>query len=147
MSDKQLTGKQAAFAQLVANGARLTEAYREVYSSQGQPQTLRVSASRLAKTPNVATRIEELRAGTLDARLQNDVLRRQWVIERLRNEAVSKSNSASVRVRALELLGKSVGLFDRTTTVKVEHRTPEEIETELMVKLQSYLTVPDIEQN
>jgi hypothetical protein len=34
-----------------------------------------------------------------------------WVVERLRAEACSASNSGSVRVKALEVLGKHLGLF------------------------------------
>ena len=44
-------------------------------------------------------------------------------------------NPASTRVRALELLGKSSGLFDDSTTVTIESRTPEQIERELESKL------------
>jgi hypothetical protein len=38
-------------------------------------------------------------------------------------------------VRALELLGKSGGLFDDSTYVTIEHRSPEDVEEELMEKL------------
>ena len=38
-------------------------------------------------------------------------------------------------MRALEILGKSTGLFSDTKLVRVEHRTPEEVEAELFANL------------
>jgi hypothetical protein len=38
-------------------------------------------------------------------------------------------------VRALELLGKTSGLFDESTHITFENRTPEDVEKELVEKL------------
>ena len=49
--------------------------------------------------------------------------------------AQSEKNPAATRVRALELLGKTSGLFDESTHITFENRTPEDVEKELIEKL------------
>ena len=44
-------------------------------------------------------------------------------------------NPPATRVRALELLGKTGGLFDESTHVTIEQRSPEDLERELVEKL------------
>ena len=50
------------------------------------------------------------------------------------------SNPPSTRVRALELLGKSEGVFEESSTVVVEHRNPEDIQKELQDKLSGFFS-------
>lgn len=130
----ELTPKQAAFARLVARGVGLSEAYRQCYSTRANGTSLRVQAWRLSRNPKVAQRIEELREGSLQAKLDNDDLTLRWIMGRLREEATDMGSPASARVRALEILGKAHGLFDNTV-VAVEPRSPEEVEVELMERL------------
>ena len=110
-----LTSKQAAFAGLVARGVGLSEAYRQCYSTQATGPSLRVQAWRLSKNQKVAQRIEELRAGSLQAQLDNDQLTQRWIVGRLREEATDTDNTATARIRALELLGKTTGMFTSNT--------------------------------
>ena len=131
----ELTAKQAAFAGLVARGVGLSEAYRQCYSTQATGPSLRVQAWRLSKNQKVAERIEELRAGNLQAQLDNDQLTQRWIIGRLREEATDTHNTATARIRALELLGKTTGMFTGSTAVAVEPRSAEEIEKEIEAKL------------
>lgn len=49
---------------------------------------------------------QELEARALRLRIDAD-----WVVEQLEIEATSKDNCASTRVRALELIGKHLGIF------------------------------------
>ncbi len=66
---RQLTGKQHAFCMKVAyERMSLSAAYRAVYSAEySKPETIHVSASRLAKDPRIAAKISELRAAVLEA--------------------------------------------------------------------------------
>ncbi len=69
VSRRQLTGKQHAFCMKVAyERMSLSAAYRAVYSAEYcNPNTIHVSASRLAKDPRIAAKIAELRANVLAA--------------------------------------------------------------------------------
>ena len=126
-----LTPKQGQFAALVARGESLTVAYFEAYDTNASGTCLRVQAWRLSRNPKVSDRIQQLREGSLQTRLDNDRRTRDWIINGLREKATNRDNPASARVRALELLGKTVGMFTGNTVVPVEPRTPEEIEEEL----------------
>lgn len=58
----RLTEKQEKFAQLIATGKGLTEAYRAAYpKSKGNDATISKEASRLAVNPHVSPRIAELK--------------------------------------------------------------------------------------
>ena len=93
--------------------------------------------------PKVATRIKELRSGSLTARLDNDKLTHRWVVDRLGGEATDMDNTASARIRALELLGKTTGMFTGSiaAAVAVEPRSAEEIEKEIQAKLAAIMPI------
>ena len=131
-----LTPKQSAFAGFIADGESQISAYRKAYSAgKMSDASIRVEASKIALNERVKAHIDALRQDKATAVKSQEKVRKSWVLERLRDEALDLENPASTRVRALELLGKSSGLFDDSTTVTIENRTPEQIELELQDKL------------
>lgn len=115
-----ITAKQEAFAELVASGDTLAASYRAAYDAEAMSASaIHNEASRLMAHPGVAHRVNVL-VQARQAKTQHDANRtRQYVIERLHAEASDASNPPSVRVRALELLGKlgDVGAFvERVST-------------------------------
>ena len=106
------TSKQREFARLVAEGSTLADAYAEAYETSGKRETIRREASRLARSPNVAPMIEAEGKAIESAQLPTRATRRRFVLERLVRESET-APSDSARIRALELLGKSVGAFDQ----------------------------------
>lgn len=66
-----------------------------------------VRGSQLLGLPSVQQHVSE----ATSARSLRLEMEADWVVERLRAEACSASNSGSVRVKALEVLGKHLGLF------------------------------------
>lgn len=66
-----------------------------------------VRGSQLLGLPDVQQHVRN----QTKARSQRLEIDADWVVERLREEATSASNSGSVRVRALESLAKYLGLF------------------------------------
>jgi hypothetical protein len=107
----RLTHKQETFAQRVAEGATKAQAYRSTYNASGMaPTTVWPHASRLACHPRVAARIDALRAEKEAVQRMCTVSRVGFVLARLRHLA-EHAASESVRVRALELLGKHCGMF------------------------------------
>ena len=133
-----LTPKQAAFAGFVASGVSYTDAYEKAYDvKSAKPESIRVLASRLMKVEKVRKAVDDLKADKKEAKRAHETLTSQWILDRLKSEAMDETNPPSTRVRALELLGKSHGVFEENNKVIVEHRNPEDIEKELGERLKS----------
>ena len=134
-----LTVKQEIFCQEVAKGSSLSAAYRAAYNSENmKPAIINSEACKLMARPIIAARVNAL-IEEKQAKTSHDSARiKQHVIEKLWLESQDTKNPATVRVRALELLGKmtSVSLFtERVMTETVEARSPEDIEQQIRDKL------------
>ena len=130
----RLTQKQEAFAQRVAEGARLSVAYREAYNASGMaPTTVWPHASRLACHPMIAARVTALQAEKEAVQRMCAVGRTDRLIAQLEFLADHGSSDA-VKIRALELLGKTCGMFTPQPE-PVPTRSPEEIQTALIDRL------------
>ena len=135
--EKPLTGKQEAFAKLVAGGAVLSDAYRECYAADSmKDSTVWSEACRLAQNPKVSARIKDIQADMEADRRTIERRREEWVLKRLSEEA-DQADNASSRIRALELVGKTVGRFaDRVEQADTTERSASDIERELRAKLE-----------
>ena len=136
--EQPLTGKQEAFAKLVARGAVLSDAYRECYSADTmKDSTVWSEACRLAQNPKVSARIKDIQADMEADRRTIERRREEWILKRLTEEA-DQADNASSRIRALELLGKSltVSMFsDRIEQSDMTERSASEIEKDLKARL------------
>tara|TARA_R110001592_G_C13004238_1_gene736184 strand:- start:545 stop:1006 length:462 start_codon:yes stop_codon:yes gene_type:complete len=134
--EQPLTGKQEAFAKLVAGGAVLSDAYRECYAADSmKDSTVWSEACRLAQNPKVSARIKDIQADMEADRRTIERRREEWVLKRLSEEA-DQADNASSRIRALELVGKTVGMFtDRIEQAETSERSASEIEKELKARL------------
>jgi len=139
-----LTSKQEAFCQGVAvRGETLTQAYRAAYDCQNMaPSTINEHACRLMASDKVRARvnalIEQKRAKTSHDTALNSIRIREKVRQRLETESEDMNNPGSVRLKALELLGKmtDVSLFvEKVETTTREEKTPEAIHEEIKQKL------------
>jgi len=136
MAKQPLTPKQSVFASLVARGQNQTDAYRHAYDAERMKESsIRTESSREASKPHVAEAIANLKRNHRPTQRHVEELRADWVLTRLQEEAISEANPASSRVRALEVLGRSLGLFDGGQPEKVELRSSEEITEDLMKML------------
>ena len=122
---------------LFRSGETLTEAYRQAYDvKEGtKPSTVWANASKLATdNTKVAHRIKSI-TEELTARKRTDEDRlRIWVTDRLKEEAVSGSDTS--RVSALTQLGRSIGMFsDNVVTDENSNRSASEIEADLQRRL------------
>ena len=130
------TQKQIDFAQKVGKGQRQVDAYREVYETSGNSNSQRVSAHRLAQSPNVAPMIEAQRVENARLAARSARSRAHWVIERLATEAEDPENPGAVRVRALEVIGKASGLYSEEDRAEArKSATSLELEAELESRL------------
>ena len=97
-----MTPKQHSFAIEYLKDLNATQAAQR--AGYAHPK---VQGSQLLSHPAVKSQVEiELESRSERVRVDVD-----WVITRLGLEASSHSNNASVRVRALELLGRHLGVF------------------------------------
>jgi hypothetical protein len=133
-----LTGKQRHFAQCVAAGMTQSDAYREAYNvgEKTKHATIHVKASALMATDKIRARVDALISMRDKAFIRSSTDMKTKVLKQLEDFMASADPSDNVRLRATELLGKSVGLFkevieDSRTVV----RTSDELEAEVLAKL------------
>jgi hypothetical protein len=106
-----LTPLEEKFAQLVVSGRKLADAYVEAgYARPKTLQDLWNKASGLRAKPNVAARIAQLR----DAAASHAAMDLAWVLKRLRENDADAASVGDYRAsnRALELIGRHLGIFD-----------------------------------
>ena len=136
-----LTDKQEAFAMAIFEGNNFSDAYRLAYDASGMSNaSVNVEACKLVKNPNVTltlNRLEEDRA--LNNRMQR-LSRSDRVIQKLEDIALRDGEADGTQVRALELLGKSMGMWiERVETEDKTERDAESIKAELQARLDRLL--------
>ena len=133
-----LTAKQMKFVEEMGEGGSQSNAYRKAYdTSQMAPKTIWEEASRLRSHPKVAARIMELEVEKEARRRMQALSREDRVLQELEKIAFG-DGPASGRLKALELLGKHVGLF-KPKAVPVVERSLEEINDEIHKRLERLL--------
>jgi hypothetical protein len=132
-----LTSKQEAFAQAVAKGLTLADAYRQSYCADKMKDgSIWSEASALMSNPKVTSRVGDLQQAKEDKTLHDSVRLRRLVLDRLHQEAI-QAESDSARIRALELLGKSIAMFTDRVEQDEGVRTSTDLEQELIDRLKS----------
>ena len=106
-----ITYKQQKFSEKIFDRMWKVHAYNACYGSNNMSsKTTCEAASRLSKNPKVIARLEELKAGKKAEEWMLRLSYEDLVINELQSMALN-SKSGRVRIKALELLGKTVGLF------------------------------------
>ena len=143
--DTDLTIKQRAFVDEIIRGklGSYKEAYAKVYdvtlTKTGKiPKWVEVEASRLIANPKVALSLHKAIQRKEDVAVASSLRTRNYVLEQLMRES-KEADSDATRVRALELLGKTVSLFNDTIEIK-EARDSETIEEEIEEKIIALLS-------
>jgi len=136
-----LTDKQEAFCHAVMSGQCFSDAYRSCYNAAGMTAaSIHVEASKLAASPKVSLRIEGLQRDMEAQRRMQGAARGDAVLKQLTDIAMDLDIQDGARVRALELLGKSVGLWiDKVETEDVTaERSADDIREAIEAKLSRY---------
>ena len=106
-----LTSKQNKFIEGIIEGSCQSGAYRLAYGKTGMSsKTIWEAASRLSKNPKIIARLDQLSA----EKEQNNRMFTLSYEDRIINKLwhiVDNSKNNRVKVKALELLGRSCGLF------------------------------------
>jgi hypothetical protein len=145
LSPKQkITAKQYEFARLVAE-EHLTssDAYRKAYRPTifVKNKSIHEMACRVVTNIKVQSMIRSIQHERAEENLTRSIRREEYVLKKL-TEEVEHGDKASSRIRALELLGKTVAMFsdkEELNTKKIE-KSPDEIKENLKLKLQKLLS-------
>lgn len=142
---KGLTPKQWAYCEARAGGMKITDAYRSVYGGEGEkPEKLHYLASMVEAGPMVQARLRELLFDKAGQPSLVPQIGRDFVLTGIATEAVNAARPAD-RLRAYELLGKSLGLFTPEREVEAQPKSVEELDRQLRERLASALA-PSIEE-
>ena len=141
-SKRPLTGKQKSFADFIASGGSLTDSYRHAYNADNmKPHTVRCEASLLMAHPGVTARVETRRALNERALIACSVSDKDKVLTKLR-DMVDNGDSHANQLRAVELLGRTVGIFKSDQEQTDKPRTTAELQKELQEILGQVLDKP-----
>ena len=140
----ELTIKQREFVDEIIKGklGSYKEAYAKVYdvtlTKQGKiPKWVEVEASKLVANPKITISIQRAMERKEQSAVASSIRTRNYVIDQLYRES-KEADSDATRVRALELLGKSVSLFSDVVETK-EARTSDEVEADIEERIQALL--------
>ena len=145
----KLTAKQMAFARCMASGTMTqSAAYRETYSAGNMSgAVVRNEASRLMANHDIASMVERLIGEQERALLAQGLSDKDKVLESLRKWMTSAEPTDSNKLRAAELLGKSVGLFKEVTATVSIDRDAESVASEIERRLESLLVTSQEQGN
>ena len=120
-----LTPKQDAFCHAYLKLGSVSDAYREAYNCEGMKDaSIRVEGSKLLASPNISQRLDGMRQEKEQKLVVEGLSLRSRIIDSLLTESEMSENPMA-RIKALELLGKTVNGFfvgdkveiDQTTTI------------------------------
>jgi len=144
--DNDLTIKQRSFINEIVKGKLGSHkaAYAKAYDvtlnkDKSITKWCEVEASKLLSSPKISISLQR----ALERKEQNvtaSALRtKNYVLSKLLEESQNKENSSSSRIRAIELLGKSIALFTDATMEHPSNRSPQDIEQDIETKLEQLL--------
>ena len=143
-SPQKITPKQHEFARLIAE-EHLTssDAYRRAYKPNilAKNKSVHEMACRVMTNIKVQSMIRSIQHKRAEENRTRAIRREEYVLKKL-TEEVEHGDKASSRIRALELLGKTVAMFsdkEELNTKKIE-KSPDEIKENLKLKLQKLLS-------
>lgn len=137
-ASKQLTPKQLHFARCVATGMAQSAAYREAYTCKpgSKPATQQVAASALMANPMISSRVARLIRDHERGLMASTLSDKEKVLRKLRDllENAEGLPGEANKLRAADLLGKTVGLF-KDVQVTESPRSADEVLAELEQRL------------
>ena len=118
----------------------LSDAYRDCYSAENMAdKTVWAEACRLASNHKVTARVKAIQAEIEADHRTRRARREEYVLKRLQEEAEGAETDGA-RVRALELLGKSCGVFAERIEIEQDgDKSAAELERDLEKRLAALL--------
>ena len=134
-----LTAKQRAFAQCVAQGMTQSDAYRKVYNTQAKAKTVNEKASKLMALDKVRSLVNSLLQAKEVQIVRSQLGDRDRVLQKLRYLLDHGTKDDTAKLKAAELLGKSVGLFRDVVETNDTALSADELRAQLEARLSRML--------
>ena len=136
----RITPKMRAFASLVAQGNSPRDAYRKAYAvrTDTSEATVIASANKLMKDSRITGLMEPIWESIKQNVIDDAIATRRHVLEQLHAHASDANVRTSDRLKALELMGKAIGMFVDKSEAKVEQVDPEQLKRELDTHLKAF---------
>lgn len=132
-----LTEKQEAFCQAIMQGHSQAQAYRMAYNTENMSDaSIYAESWKLMRHPHITLRLEQLNGWLEEKQRMQAVGMAGFVQEKLLQLAVDPDSPKHVQVKALETLGRSVGMFvDRKETKHITDDSLPDLERKLKAKM------------
>ncbi len=128
---KPMTSAMMEFAKGLIEGKTQLEAYKEAYpNAKANDRVLKTNAWKLAQDIRVQKMLQEHWGQTVEALTDDAVAVKRYVIKSLLDLSKDAKQEGS-KLKALELMGKSVGMFKPAQAEEEESLTAEQLKQEL----------------
>lgn len=132
---RALTVSQCLFAQGVIQGKTYRQAYRDAYpNAKGSGESITASAYKLMRDSRIQALVNDAWEQTADVLVEDIVASKRYILKQLVAHS-KQAKQEGTKLKALELMGKAVGLFKHEDAGKVEVQTPEQLKKDLAVHL------------
>lgn len=138
-SGKRITNSMRLFAQYLLEGMSRIDAYTKAYAPRTSSRsTITANASKLFHDKRITLLMESVETQTTARLVDDQVAVRRYVMEQLHKHSTD-AKTVGDKLRALEMLGRSVALF----TDKVEQKTEAINADQLKKDLRNHLVLLD----
>jgi len=128
---KPMTSSMMEFAKGLIEGKTQLEAYKEAYpNAKANDRVLKTNAWKLAQDIRVQKMLQEHWGQTVEALTDDAVAVKRYVIKSLLDMSKDAKQEGS-KLKALELMGKSVGMFKPAQAEEEESLTADQLKQEL----------------
>ena len=138
----RMTAKMRCFASCVAQGMSGREAYAKAYDAGRMSDASVVAeANKLMKDPRISVLMESVWETVEQNIIDDAVATRRKVMKDLLDHADNEKNRMGDRLKALEMMGRAIGMFTDKTEAKVETVDAEQLKRELDAHVDRFLSV------
>lgn len=128
---KPMTSSMMEFAKGLIEGKTQLEAYRDAYpNAKGTDRTLKASAWKLTQDIRIQKMLQEHWGQTVEALTDDAIAVKRYVIKSLL-ELSKEAKQEGSKLKALELMGKTVGMFRPAQAEEEDSLTADQLKQEL----------------
>jgi hypothetical protein len=128
---KPMTASMMEFAKGLIEGKTQLEAYKEAYpNAKANDRVLKTNAWKLAQDVRIQRMLQEHWGQTVEALTDDAVAVKRYVIKSLLDLSKEAKQEGS-KLKALELMGKSVGMFKPAQAEEEDNLTADQLKQEL----------------
>ena len=135
--DKRMTAKMQAFASNIVQGLSPNDAYRRAYDTANMSEASIVSeANKLLKDPRISLLLQSFWETLKENVIADHQATRRHIMAQLYDHAERTTERTSDRLKALELMGRAIGMFTDKVESKVEEVSVDQLKKELESSLE-----------